>query len=227
MTHMTDVHRQKEGGRNHANDANLVNGGNHASRLSSSQQSYRNDPQGFTERLQERADTLFENGYLVYPTDEIHCFAVVHEVANHSAREEKEYRQYLVRYLLFTCTCPFYERQVQGEYLTADQSIVACKHLLGLSGLMRKTRRWLSDTGQVPAYCALWSHWLKTLSAIRLMRVRRQEMETHSGRHFCQVSRDPAMTPSTTQSIETQSIETQSTTQRKEGFSYGNPQNAW
>lgn len=139
-------------------------------RLSPSQKSYRSDPQGFVNRLSERAARLFEDGYVVYPAIEPHVFIV----ANHGGKEEKAYQ---VNALEGICTCPFYARQAAGERLGEEDSILDCKHLWGFSTLVVKTRRWLFKEGQIEHYCALWTHWMKTLSAIRKRRIQREKAQ--------------------------------------------------
>jgi hypothetical protein len=137
-------------------------------RLSPSQKAYRQDPEGFVNRLSERAATLFESGYVVYPTIEPHVFVV----ANHEGKEEKAYTAHA---LDETCTCPFYTRQIAGEYLPPEGAgIIPCKHLGGLATLVLKTRRWLHKESRLDEYCALWTHWMKTLAAIRKRRIQRE-----------------------------------------------------
>jgi hypothetical protein len=139
-------------------------------RLSPSQKAYRDNPQGFLERLGERAATLFEYGYRVYPGEDNHVFVVT----NASRKEETQYR---VNGLERTCDCPFFAWQQAGEYLGEDQTLIPCKHLLGLSGLVRKTRQELYQRGKVTAFCALSTHWMKHLSALRQERIQATQQE--------------------------------------------------
>lgn len=134
-------------------------------RLSPSQKAYQDDPVGFVDRLLERANNLFDSGYLVYPTDTPHLFLVTCEDKKGNVRE------YAVHALDGTCACAFYTRQAGGEYLTDDQTILACKHWQGLPLLVRRTRRWLFETEQLCSYCALWVHWMKTRAHIRRERI--------------------------------------------------------
>lgn len=140
--------------------------------LSASQKSYQSDPQGFLARLQQRAETLFENGYVVYTTETPHVFIVAG-----SGKDEKAYAVHAIEQ---TCDCLFFTRQLAGEYLTDDGSIVVCKHLQGLSLLVRKTRRWLHASGQIEQYCTLWTHWMKTMAAVRRQRI--QEAQSQKDR---------------------------------------------
>ena len=128
--------------------------------LSPSQKAFGEDPQGFLQRLEERAATLFESGYVVYPTNEAFCFAVVHHVIRAGATDS----EYFVRPLEGTCSCPFFMWQQKGDYLGEQgesPTLVPCKHLRGLSLLVRKTRDWLYKTGQSRAYCALTVPWIE------------------------------------------------------------------
>lgn len=149
----------------------------HHERLSPSQKAYRTNPQGFLERLRERAATLFESGYRVEPGEETHRFQVV----NSTRKEEIVYQ---VDALACTCTCPFFAWQEAGEYLGEQAEIIACKHLQGFPTLVRKTRQELYRKGHVTAFCTLSMHWMKHLSALRQQRIRRaqQEEETRRGR---------------------------------------------
>lgn len=160
-----------------------------------SQKAFWEDPHAFLARLEERATRLFESGYFAYPTDEPHCFSVVHHVKKTSAKDS----EYFVRPVEGTCTCPFFARQGTGEYLTRAMGeylpgavgenlgedgeqpyIVPCKHLRGLSLLVRKTRRWLYQTGQIRAFCALAVPWMRMLAHLRRERIRQE----HGGHDF-------------------------------------------
>ena len=142
--------------------------------LSASQKAYLDDPEGFINRLAARAESLYESGYLALPTGESHVF----EVINRGARHKHGYR---VNALTGACTCPFYQRQASGEMLTDNNRLIRCKHHRGLPGLVRRTRKALYQANQVNDYCALWAHWMKTLSAIRRQRayptLTRKELE--------------------------------------------------
>ena len=50
------------------------NPGQQSPRLSSTQKAYREDPDGFVERLQARANSLYPDGYTVRPASEPHRF---------------------------------------------------------------------------------------------------------------------------------------------------------
>ena len=144
-----------------------------------SQKAFQEDPQGFLMRLEARAMTLFECGYFAYPTDEAYCFSVVHHAKKVGASDS----EYFVRPVEGTCTCPFFSRQEAGEYLFEpgnEPYIVPCKHLRGLTLLVRKTRRWLYATGQIRAFCALVVPWMQMLSHLRRERIR-QEKKIASG----------------------------------------------
>ena len=136
----------------------------HTARLSPAQKAYQDDPDAFHERLVQRASHLFENGYLAYPTDTPHLFAVVCD-------DKKGVREYRVHWLNRTCECAFHTRQAGGEYLTHDQTILACKHQQGLFVLVKKTWRWLYQTDQLTEMCTLWVHWMQTRAEIRRARI--------------------------------------------------------
>ena len=142
--------------------------------LSASQKAYQEDPEGFINRLVARAESLYESGYLALPTGEIHVF----EVINLGTRHKHGYR---VNALTGACTCPFYERQAQGERLTDNNRLIRCKHHRGLPLLVRKTRKALYAANQAKECCELWAHWMKTLSVIRQRRsspaLTRKELE--------------------------------------------------
>ena len=148
-----------------------------------SQKAFGDDPHAFLARLEERANTLFESGYFAYPTDEAYCFAVVHHVKRAGATDS----EYFVRPVEGTCTCPFFARQELGEYLMPPGEpsyLVACKHLRGLSLLVRKTRGWLYGTGQIRAFCALVSPWMRMLAHLRRGRIDRE----NNGRDYKKIA---------------------------------------
>lgn len=126
-------------------------------RLSSTQKSYREDPDLFRSRLYARAESLFESGYNVYPGSVAHEFVVAYTDAKTGL--VTDYQVHLTDY---TCTCPFYMRQVGGERLDEDENepLVPCKHLIGLPSLVRMVRRTLMHDGHIHAACALFKHWM-------------------------------------------------------------------
>lgn len=138
--------------------------------LSPSQKSYRDNPSGFLERLKARAEGLFHDGYTVYPGDTLHAFLV----AYHEAKGNR-WVTYEVVPLLGSCTCPFYARQQDGEYLGDDETLVACKHLRGLAALIRATCKRHASEGNITDCCFLWQHWMVTLSHLRRERIEREK----------------------------------------------------
>ena len=154
-------------------------------RLSSTQKAYREDPDGFVQRLQARANSLYPDGYTVRPASEPHRFLVAHtnpkdglvtEYAVHAGEER--------------CTCPFYARQANGERLAEGGGpLLACKHLLGLPALVRETWRQHARDGNVSALTALWRHWMVFVAARRRRRQiaewteRRQQQQREQQSH--------------------------------------------
>ena len=144
-------------------------------RLSSTQKAYREDPDGFVERLRARADSLFADGYTVRPASEPHRFLVAHTnpkdgVVTEYAVDAEEER----------CPCPFYARQANGERLAAEGGpLLPCKHLVGLPALVRETWRRHAREGNVGALTALWRHWMVFVAARRR---KRQEAEWNGRR---------------------------------------------
>jgi hypothetical protein len=128
-------------------------------RLSPTQWAYLFDREAFLERLCRRALRLAEDGYTVQATETPGMFLVVCPAGVNA---------YTVHALEKTCTCPFYTRQAHDQPLTADGSLVPCKHLLGLKTLLRGTReRLLKDGDSCGAY-RLWAHAMAWLSVERL-----------------------------------------------------------
>ena len=144
----------------------------HPFRLSPSQKSYRDNPSGFLERLQARAESLAQDGYTAYPANAPHAFVVAPD-----RPKGGEVAGYLVHPLCGTCSCPFYARQLQGEYLGEDETLVPCKHLTGLPALIRATCRRHANEGDIHACCRLWQHWMITQSKKRRLRLEREKAE--------------------------------------------------
>ena len=148
-------------------------------RLSSTQRSYREDPDGFLARLEARAQTLFGDGYTVAPVRETaYAFRV---------STPPDGRGLVCRYDVNpeegTCTCPFYARQAaKGEYLTDNGEIVACKHLRGLAALVRAMRRRHAKENDPNACGALWLHWMLYLAHRRRERMEREKRERQQER---------------------------------------------
>ncbi len=152
-------------------------------RLSSTQKAYREDPDGFVERLGARANSLYPDGYTVRPASEPHRFLVAHtnpkdglvtEYAVHAGQER--------------CTCPFFMRQANGEHLAEGGPLVPCKHLVGLPALVRETWRQHARDGDVQALTDLWRHWMVFVAARRRRRQnaewterRQQQQQSHAG----------------------------------------------
>lgn len=143
-----------------------------ALRLSASQKSYRDNPNGFLERLQARAASLSQDGYTAYPADAPHAFVVAPDGA-----KEGPPMGYLVFPLLGACSCPFYARQREGEYLGEDRVVIPCKHLLGLSALVRATCQRHAREGDIHSCCLLWQHWMITQSKKRRERLELEKQE--------------------------------------------------
>lgn len=161
-------------------------------RPSPSHTAYREDPEGFLERLDARAARLFEDGYRALPAPSggdaareqraqeqargpefsPHAFLVTHSGRHGTVCYRVDaWRQ--------TCDCPFHARQRAGERLGEDdgeEGLIACKHLRGLPALVRKSRQELYRAGKVAAYCALSVHWLRFLAALRRQRIRKERV---------------------------------------------------
>ena len=143
-----------------------------APRLSPSQRSYRDNPNGFLERLYARAESLSVEGYTAYPTETPHAFVVAQEGA-----KDAPPMGYLVFPLDATCSCPFYARQSQGEFLGEDRVVIPCKHLLGLPLLVRATCKRHAREGDIHSCCQLWQHWMRTQSKKRRERLELEKQE--------------------------------------------------
>ena len=126
-------------------------------RLSPSQRAYRSDREQFLKRLETSAERLFADGYRAATTE---CHYVFVLTCPHKDGE----KSYLVDALRETCICAFYTRQVEGELLDEDGSILACKHLRGLKRLVKQTRVALFTEGETGSGYRLWVHWIAVLS---------------------------------------------------------------
>ena len=161
-------------------------------RLSSTQKAYREDPDGFVERLQARANSLYPDGYTVRPASEPHRFLVAH-----TNPKDGTVTEYTVSAWEERCTCPFYARQAKGERLAEGGGpLLPCKHLLGLPALVRETWRQHARDGNVSALTALWRHWMVFVAARRR---RRQVAEWTERRQQQQQSHADCVTEQTTQ----------------------------
>jgi hypothetical protein len=129
-------------------------------RLSPSQRAYLFNRDKFLQGLQERSESLFADGYRVAETNCPHRFVIF-------APCKDGEKTYFVDAIAETCTCLFYIRQVQGECIVEDGSILACKHLQGLKELVRQTRLFHFDAGDTGCGYRLWIHWLAMLSERR------------------------------------------------------------
>lgn len=123
--------------------------------LSATQRAYLFDRENFLARLQERANTLFENGYTVAPTAALCVFAVLYDTPGGE-------RSYLVNPVCGTCTCPFFTRQ-ETEPLTNGPPI-PCKHLRGLKQLIRCTRERYQQEQSWGCYFRLRLHWIASIA---------------------------------------------------------------
>ena len=141
-------------------------------RLSPSQKSYRDNPNGFLARIKARAESLFQDGYTASPADTLHSFVV----AYHAARDG-QLVEYVVCPLQGICSCPFHARQLQGEYLgeSGDTTVLTCKHLMGLASLVRTTCQWHAREGNISACCHLWQHWMTTRATLRRARIAKEK----------------------------------------------------
>lgn len=128
-------------------------------RLSPLQYAYLFHQEAFLERLGGRARRLAEDGYAVEATATPYVFRILCP---------KRVNTYCVHALEKTCTCPFYTQQAHDEPLTADGSIVPCKHLRGLRRLLRRTRERLLKEGRTCEAYRLWAHTMAWLSVERL-----------------------------------------------------------
>jgi len=132
-------------------------------RLSSTQKAYREDPDGFLERLQARANSLYPDGYTVRPASEPHRFLVAH-----TNPKDGVVTEYAVHAGEERCTCPFFARQANGERLAdGGGPLLPCKHLVGLPALVRETWRQHARDGDVQALTDLWRHWMVFVAARR------------------------------------------------------------
>lgn len=125
--------------------------------LSASQRAYLFNRENFLAGLRQRAATLFACGYTLWPTATPHVFVVT---CPHKDGE----KSYFVNAVTHTCTCPFLTRQKEGEPLTEDGTLLACKHLLGLRTLLRQMVQALKTEGDLNCYYRLRAHWLGVLA---------------------------------------------------------------
>jgi hypothetical protein len=135
-------------------------------RLSPTQWAYLFHREAFLERLCRRALRLAEDGYTVQATETPCVFLVVCPAGVNA---------YTVHALEKTCTCPFYTKQAHDEPLTADGARIACKHLLGLKTLLRKTRERLLRDG---AECEAYRLWAQTMAWLAVERLRTRDEAT-------------------------------------------------
>ena len=142
------------------------NPGQQPPRLSSTQKAYREDPDGFVERLGARANSLYPDGYTVRPASEPHRFLVAH-----TNPKDGTVTEYTVSAWEERCTCPFFMRQANGERLAEGGGpLLPCKHLVGLPALVRETWRQHARDGNVQALTDLWRHWMVFVAARRRRR---------------------------------------------------------
>ena len=113
--------------------------------LSPSQRAYTFQRDKFLAGIEGRAARLYEDGYAVEPGERCHEFLITPPGIT---------IPYVVNALRLTCTCCFYRRQIEGEPLTKNGTIVPCKHLQGLKALVRAERRRLQEEELLlsPAY---------------------------------------------------------------------------
>ena len=149
----------------------------HPPPLSLSQRAYLFQRESFLTRIEERAARLGQDGYTVEPDCRPCCFVILPPGEN---------PPYLVDALRQTCTCCFYRKQVQGEPLTKDGVIVACKHLRGLHALIRSECLQLKTEARWCCLYRLRAHWLITLAA------RAQEEQQ---RHGLEASQEASCSP--------------------------------
>ncbi len=132
-------------------------------RLSPSQRAYLFNREQFLQRLKERSESLFSNGYRIAETGCSYRFVIY-------GPGKYEEISYFVDAIAETCTCLFFIRQVNGEHILENGDILECKHLRGLCQLVRMTRLAHFEAGNTGCGYRLWVHWLATLSE----RLRRQ-----------------------------------------------------
>lgn len=86
-------------------------------KLSAVQWSWMRDPQGFEQRMQERAERLHDDKYFLEPDTEVGVFHIL----RFDSRDERLIR-HTCNLLMKTCTC---------EFAMKAEVPVPCKHLLG------------------------------------------------------------------------------------------------
>lgn len=124
--------------------------------MSASQRAYMFQRDKFLARIMERALRLAEDGYTVERGEHCHEFLVTPPACS---------IPYVVNALEQTCTCCFFRRQMEGEPLTRDGTLVACKHLHGLKALIRAEYVQLAAQQRWCCYYRLRIGWLQTLAA--------------------------------------------------------------
>jgi len=129
-------------------------------KVSGTLRAYLFDRKNFLARLDERAETLHQNGYLAWATNGSGVFAVTLSL------KEGE-KGYLVHAVDRTCTCPFYTKQLEEEPLTEDGTFVECKHLRGLCKLVVKSGEMHKKCEDWKSYYALRTHWIGTIAERR------------------------------------------------------------
>ena len=98
---------------------------------------YKTDPQGFLNRLRDRATDLFLDDYRVMPfLDEPNTFLVYRE-------EQGDRGGYKVNPVTETCTCRFFLDQEKNPLEPGET--LPCKHLLGLPDLLENELRYWAE----------------------------------------------------------------------------------
>ena len=123
--------------------------------LTPSERGYLFNREAFLAGIKERGAKLFEDGYRVFATGEPCVFVV-------TVPYKWGEKLYFVNVARNTCTCPFHREQ-ERRPLTADGSVIACKHLEGIEVLVRKTARELKEAGEL-SYFKLRATWLDVVA---------------------------------------------------------------
>lgn len=131
--------------------------------LSPVQRSYRQEPSTFLASVHARAESLFARGYRAKAARLPGLFQVLPENPKRAERNGSP-EGYLVHAVKGTCSCPFFAKQEQGEWLEEDGSLVACKHLIGLEKLVRETAADCRSVGDLHGFYRLAAQWMEVLA---------------------------------------------------------------
>jgi hypothetical protein len=129
--------------------------------LSLMQQRFQADPERCLSALEQRADRLFEDGYVVIAGAAPLVFIVGRGNRGSDPRDSSV--QYFVHAIHRTCSCPFYTQQ-HLEPLTDDGTTISCKHLRGLEKLIRHSVTHYKETGDQYPFFRLLSQWMAVMA---------------------------------------------------------------